>query len=131
MIDQGRLVRMARVNLSLGEQTRLDDGTIIRFDAVTDFVSLQVSYDPAQVWVLVFAITMMGGLLVSLVVRRRRLWIKIRQGLDSEHAEVEMGGLARTDNAGWGEEFDRLVERVTAMPADTRTPAVAERRSLT
>jgi hypothetical protein len=39
--------------------------------------------------------------------------------------------LARTDNAGWGEEFDRLVERVTAMPADTRTPAVAERRSLT
>ena len=41
------------------------------------FINLQVSHDPAQVWVLVFALTMMAGLLVSLVVRRRRIWIRI------------------------------------------------------
>ncbi|CAN7509046.1 cytochrome c biogenesis protein ResB [Mycolicibacterium frederiksbergense] len=112
MIGQGRLERMERVNLRLGEQVRLKDGTVVRFDAVTDFVSLQLSYDPAQIWVLVFAITMMAGLLVSLIVRRRRVWVKIRHSDTSGLVSIEFGGLARTDNAGWGEEFDRLVTRL-------------------
>lgn len=103
---------MERVNLRLGEQVRLKDGTVVRFDAVTDFVSLQLSYDPAQIWVLVFAITMMAGLLVSLIVRRRRVWVKIRHSDTSGLVSIEFGGLARTDNAGWGEEFDRLVTRL-------------------
>lgn len=103
---------MERVNLRLGEQVRLKDGTVVRFDAVTDFVSLQLSYDPAQIWVLVFAITMMAGLLVSLIVRRRRVWVKIRHSATSGLVSIEFGGLARTDNAGWGEEFDRLVTRL-------------------
>jgi len=25
---------------------------------------------------------------------------------------VELGGLARTDNSGWGEEFERLTQRL-------------------
>lgn len=112
MIGQGRLERMERVNLRLGEQVRLKDNTVVRFDAVTDFVSLQLSYDPAQIWVLVFAITMMAGLLVSLIVRRRRVWVKIRHSATSGLVSIEFGGLARTDNAGWGEEFDRLVTRL-------------------
>ena len=103
---------MERVNLRLGEQVRLKDNTVVRFDAVTDFVSLQLSYDPAQIWVLVFAITMMAGLLVSLIVRRRRVWVKIRHSDTSGLVSIEFGGLARTDNAGWGEEFDRLVTRL-------------------
>lgn len=117
MIAQGRLDRMARVNLRLGEQTRLDDGTLVRFDAVTDFVSLQVSYDPAQIWVLMSAFTMMAGLLVSLTIRRRRVWVKIGRVDSSNAVMVEMGGLARTDNAGWGEEFDRLATRLLPHPS--------------
>ena len=27
---------------------------------------------------------------------------------------VELGGLARTDNSGWGDEFERLTERLLA-----------------
>ena len=50
---------------------------MVRFDGAVPFVNLQVSHDPAQVWVLVFAMTMMAGLLVSLVIRRRRIWVRI------------------------------------------------------
>jgi cytochrome c biogenesis protein len=128
MIRQGRLERMARVNLRLGEDTRLADGTVVRFDAVTDFVSLQVSHDPAQIWVLVFAITMMAGLLVSLVIRRRRIWVKIRRDEDGSALTVEMGGLARTDNAGWGEEFDRLIGRLLPEAVPCHAGAVNSTR---
>ena len=112
MIAQGRLVKQDRVNLMPGESATLSDGTVVRFDGAKEFVNLQVSHDPAQTWVLVFALTMMGGLLVSLVIKRRRIWVRLTADGDSRRTVVELGGLARTDQAGWGEEFDRLCTRL-------------------
>ena len=122
LIEQKRLTKVKRINLAQGEQVRLDDGTVVRFNGATPFVNLQVSHDPGQVWVLLFAITMMAGLVVSLIVRRRRVWARITPGtperngpeLKSEPGavSVELGGLARTDNSGWGDEFDKLAEEL-------------------
>jgi cytochrome c biogenesis protein len=111
LIEQKRLTKVKRTNLSLGQQVRLDDGTVVRFDDATPFVNLQVSHDPGQVWVLVSAMSMMGGLLVSLIVRRRRVWARI-SAAGAGTVSVELGGLARTDNSGWGGEFDKLTRRV-------------------
>jgi len=112
MIEQHRLTKQARVNLKVGESKKLDDGTVVRFDGAVPFINLQVSHDPAQLWVLLFAMTMMGGLLVSLVVRRRRIWIRIEPAATAGSVSVELGGLARTDNSGWGDEFERLTARL-------------------
>ncbi|WP_241472108.1 cytochrome c biogenesis protein ResB [Mycolicibacterium neoaurum] len=114
LIGQGRLNKKARVNLTVGQETRLADGTTVRFDGAVPFINLQVSHDPAQVWVLVFALTMMGGLLVSLVVRRRRVWVRITPA-SAGTVSVELGGLARTDNSGWGDEFEKLTDRLLAV----------------
>jgi cytochrome c biogenesis protein len=122
LIGQGRLTKKARVNLRAGEQTRLDDGTVVRFDGATPFINLQVSHDPAQVWVLVFALTMMAGLLVSLVVRRRRIWVRLTPAGPGT-VSVELGGLARTDNSGWGDEFERLTQRLLAVDAQREAEA--------
>jgi cytochrome c biogenesis protein len=115
LIDQGRLTKMARVNLRMGQEVRLDPGpgpgTVVRFDGAVPFINVQVSHDPAQVWVLVFALTMMAGLLVSLVVRRRRVWVRLAAAGPGT-VSVELGGLARTDNSGWGDEFERLTHRL-------------------
>ncbi len=118
LIDQKRLTKLKRVNLALGQEVRLDDGTVVRFDGAKEFVNLQVSHDPGQVWVLVSAMTMMAGLLVSLVVRRRRVWARVTPGgqencsAQTGTVNVEFGGLARTDNSGWGEELDSLSQKI-------------------
>lgn len=133
LIEQGRLTKEKRVNLRVGQQVRLDQGpaagTAIRFDGAVPFVNLQVSHDPGQVWVLVFAITMMAGLLVSLLVRRRRIWVRLIPVAEAPGTvNVELGGLARTDNSGWGDEFERLTERLVAdlgeSPASARSSQV-------
>ncbi|QZA20264.1 cytochrome c biogenesis protein ResB [Mycobacterium malmoense] len=134
LIEQGRLTKEKRVNLRAGQQVRLaGDGTAIRFDGAVPFVNLQVSHDPGQTWVLVFAITMMAGLLVSLLVRRRRVWVRLTpaSGKAAGTVNVELGGLARTDNAGWGDEFGRLTERLLAGlgTADLAQTPPASRRS--
>jgi cytochrome c biogenesis protein len=123
LIDQHRLNKVKRINLRAGDQVRLDQGsavgTVVRFDGAVPFVNLQVSHDPGQTWVLVFALTMMAGLLVSVVVRRRRVWIRIvpagsQTGMEPAPGtvNVELGGLARTDNSGWGDEFERVISRL-------------------
>ncbi len=111
LIDQKRLNREARVNLKAGQSTRLADGTVVTFDGAVPFINVQVSHDPAQIWVLVSAIAMMAGLLVSLVVRRRRVWVRVSPA-DPGTVSVELGGLARTDNSGWGDEFEKLTARL-------------------
>ncbi|MFC4001704.1 cytochrome c biogenesis protein ResB [Prauserella oleivorans] len=113
MVDSGRLQKVARENLRLGESLTLDDGTRVRFDGVERFVSLQVSHDPTQNWVLGFAIVMFVGLGGSLFIKRRRLWVRVAPagtGVDQRLTVVEVGGLARTDQAGYGEEFTRIAD---------------------
>ena len=122
LIEQKRLTKVKRTNLRQGEEVKLDDGTVVRFDGATPFVNLQVSHDPGQVWVLVFAMSMMGGLLVSLIVRRRRVWARIYPAENAGTVSIELGGLARTDNSGWGGEFEKLTERMLADMGD-QTPA--------
>ena len=117
LIAQKRLTKQVRVNLKAGQSTRLNDGTVVRFDGAAPFINVQVSHDPAQVWVLVFALAMMAGLVVSLVVRRRRIWVRVSPGSPGT-VSVELGGLARTDNSGWGDEFERLTARLVD-PAQT------------
>jgi cytochrome c biogenesis protein len=115
-LDDGTLTRVARENLRPGEEITLDDGTRVRFDGVRDWVSLQVSHDPAQGWVLATAVVVLVGLLLSLTVRRRRFWARLTPQPDGG-TRVELGGLARTDRAGYGEEFDRL--RAELLARDT------------
>lgn len=127
LIQQHRLTKVNRVNLRAGEQVRLaQDGIVVRFDGAVPFVNLQVSYDPGQLWVLVFAITMMAGLVVSLLVRRRRVWVRLAAADAPDTVNVELGGLARTDNSGWGDEFERLTDRLMAgLDTPTAQPVVA------
>ena len=133
LIEQGRLTKEKRVNLRAGQQVRLDQGpaagTVVRFDGAVPFVNLQVSHDPGQTWVLVFAVTMMAGLLVSLLVRRRRVWVRLTPATGT--VNVELGGLARTDNSGWGDEFERLTDRLLAGLGEPGVPTetASSRRS--
>jgi len=113
-VDKGVLTKQARSNLMVGESITLDDGTQITFTGFNEWVSLQTSFDPAQLWALVFAVFLLVGLMVSLVFKRRRVWFRLHPSgsssapAGSERTVVQVGGLARTDQAGYGEEFASL-----------------------
>jgi len=115
----GALVKQKRGNLLPGQSLRLDDGTKITFTGFNEWVNLQTSYDPAQGGALIAAIMLLIGLVLSLTIRRRRVWFRLRpfptgstgsRAPPALHTMVDVGGLARTDQAGYGEEFLTLVD---------------------
>ncbi|MDQ6875586.1 MAG: cytochrome c biogenesis protein ResB [Actinomycetota bacterium] len=116
--------RPARVVLGPGQSIRLTDGTTVRFDGYREWTRLQVSYDPGQLLALGAAVAMICGLLLSLRVRRRRLWFRFSpNGPDPAGGRtlVAVGGLARTDSDTFAREFSRLVATARGGPvADSR-----------
>ncbi|ALC04942.1 hypothetical protein CDES_02410 [Corynebacterium deserti GIMN1.010] len=107
LIHSGVLQKIERVNLQVGDTVTLDDGTTVTFDGASEFANYQISRDPTQNWVLVTTMISLGALVGSLMIRRRRIWVRIHPQADGT-TRVETGGLARTDRAGWGGEYEKF-----------------------
>ncbi|RNE49072.1 cytochrome C biogenesis protein ResB [Corynebacterium alimapuense] len=116
LLHSGQLQKIERVNLTQGEEVTLDDGTVITFDGASEFANYQISRDPFQPWVLATAVIMLASLVGSLIIKRRRIWIRLRPTADGTGTHLEMGGLARTDRAGWGSEFDEIYRSLLGLP---------------
>lgn len=138
-VDKGLLTSQGRSNLTVGQSMTLDDGTVITFTGAKNFVSLQTSYDPVQGFALLFAILLIGGILTSLTIKRRRVWYRVTplalDGADEPtlnvSSSVEVGGLARTDQAGYGSEFDSLVSLVGGTDPTTAMDELPEEADVT
>ncbi|MBK4139212.1 cytochrome C biogenesis protein ResB [Corynebacterium macginleyi] len=115
LVHSGQLQKIDRVNLSQGDDVTLDDGTKITFEGANEFANYQVSYDPFQKWVLASALVMLVSLVASLMIKRRRVYIRLRPD-SAGGTNIEMGGLARTDRAGWSEEFNKLHRALLELP---------------
>jgi cytochrome c biogenesis protein len=104
-------------NLAIGKTGAFADGVTVRFDGWIPWASIQVSHDPAQGWLLWSALAMVVGLVGSLGVRRRRIWLRLTPatGTDGESLTVvSVGGLARSDSGTFATEFAALLSRLHA-----------------
>lgn len=108
-ITTGDLKRVAAKNLTLGQSMTLPDGTVVKFSGYKEWATLQVSHDPTQTALLIAAILMVTGLLGSLAVRRRRVWVRITER-PGARTLVSVGGLARNDSGNFAAEFETIVE---------------------
>jgi len=95
--------------LLAGQSMKLPNGSgSVTFTGYRQWTSLQVTYDPGRFPALVSAVVAIAGLLLSFLIRRRRLFVRVRPGGEGL-TEVEVGGLARSDVAGgFEEEFAAL-----------------------
>lgn len=117
LIHTGQLKKEDRVNLKMGETTELADGTKIEFLGAKKFVNLQISHDSTQIWVLGASIMSLIGMVLSLGIKRRRVWVRLHPTADGG-TRAEFGGLARTDKAGWGDEFQDIVDDILDRESD-------------
>ena len=97
------------LRLQLGETAQLPKGLgTVTFDGLKRFASLDITYNPGGVWVLVFALLALAGVTTSLLVPRRRVWVRKTEG------GFEVAALARGD--------DPVLQKVVAEIVSELTP---------
>jgi cytochrome c biogenesis protein len=102
-----------------GQTWKLANGQgSITFAGYKQWVSLSMDYDPGQIPALVCGILALGGLLLSFLVRRRRMFVRAVSSPDGTGSVVSVGGLTRTDaSGGFEEEFAELTAELAASVA--------------
>jgi len=110
--------------LAPGQSIKLPDGDgTLKFTGYTQWVSLAITYDPGQLPALISGIVALAGLILSFLVRRRRIFVRAQEAAGGG-TEVVIGGLARSDAAGGFEsEFADLTARLRELHADARVPS--------
>lgn len=105
----GRGTDGASLQLAIGDTVDLPNGLgTITLEDAPRYVSFDVMKNPAQVWILVFALLSTLGLLSSLFVPRRRVWVKALPG--DGGVTLQYAALARGDDPA----IDRAVAELVA-----------------
>jgi len=119
-LDTSKMTKIGAANLRIGQTQSFGNGVTVTFDGWVPWASMQVSHDPSQRWLLLSAGAMVLGLLGSLGIRRRRVWLRITpssDGPDGSPTVVAVGGLARSDSGHFPTEFAGLVTRLQGAGA--------------
>ena len=114
-LDFSKMKKIGQANLLVGQTKTFPNGVSVTFDGWVPWVSLQVSHDPSQGYLLFSALGMVIGLMGSLGVRRRRIWLRMTPSGDASAGSptvVSVGGLARSDSGNFTTEFAALLERL-------------------
>ena len=95
------------IRLDLHQTATLPNGLgTVSFDGLKRFISLDVSYNPGEGWILFFALLALGGLVLSLLVPRRRVWV--RKTADG----FELAALTRGDDPTLEKILEELADEI-------------------
>jgi cytochrome c biogenesis protein len=107
--------------LAVGQSATLPNGLgSITFDGVKQWAQFNIAYDPGQPIALGSAAFAVLGLVGSLGIRRRRIWVRVSEQADGTRL-IEVAGLARTEGATPTSEVtdaaEALAAQLTVAPA--------------
>ena len=138
----GGKTEVESIELKPGESRELPNGLgTVTFDdanpdakegdfsgSVLRFASFDIHHDPTQLWVLSFAVLALLGLLTSLFVPRRRVWVKAVQQSDGSLL-LEYAGLARGEDPALESAVSDLADRHAdlLLSSQSATPAFEQK----
>ncbi len=104
-----------RLWLKVGDTAQLPGGRgSITFDGVERFAGFSIRTDPGKTLTLISALLSLAGLVASLVVRRRRVFVRVTAG--EGRSLVSVGGLGKSDDDGIADEIAQIRARLTRTP---------------
>ena len=113
----------ARLWVELGETVELPGGRgTITFDSLDRFAGLSIRHDPATHFTLVAALLALGGLLMTLLIPRRRVFARVSPADGSGRTVVTMAAMAKADDTGLDGLLETLADDAFAQYRKTEEP---------
>ena len=100
------------ISLEPGQQIDLPDGSSLSFDGVRRYAAFDVAHNPFEPWLLGFALASVAGLILSLFVPRRRMWVRVTEADGA--AVLEVAGLARSQDPALADDVASLAQRLSS-----------------
>jgi cytochrome c biogenesis protein len=118
-MDTANMTQLGIKAIRPGETWEIPDGRgTVSLTGVKQYAVFDVAYDPARFYALAGSIFALLGLMLSLFVPRRRVFVRVTHrrtdstaGQGAAGAHIEVAGLSRTDEAG----LKPAVEEITAV----------------
>ncbi|NYF97776.1 cytochrome c biogenesis protein ResB [Janibacter cremeus] len=100
-----------RLWLTPGDTKTLpDDRGTITFDGIERYAGFSVRSDPGKELTLVSALLALGGLIATLVIKRRRVFVRLTEV--EGRVRVEVGGMSRDDDEGLSEVVEHVRDQL-------------------
>ena len=113
-LDTENMTRIGIEELAPGETWTLpNSGVTVEFNGYRQWASFAVTRDPGKSWALGAAIASIVGLSLSLLIPRRRAWLRVTQTPDAGNL-IEVAGLSKTEAPGLADEISQLATLVVA-----------------
>jgi cytochrome c biogenesis protein len=121
-LDVTDMKRIGIKALAPGDTYTLEDGSgSITLDGFEEYATFRVAADPGKGLAFAGAAAAIVGLMLSLGIRRRRIWVRATHG-DGGRTVVEVAGLSRSEAGDLDGEVDEVVDALGLEgPAETTT----------
>jgi cytochrome c biogenesis protein len=107
-LDTSKMQKIGLESLAPGDTWTLPNSSgSVEFTGFERWASFQIAYDPGKELALIAAATAIAGLMLSLFVRRRRVWVKVRQTPEGGTL-IGVAGLSKNENADLPDEVAAL-----------------------
>ena len=117
------MTRIGLQPLRIGDTWDLPDGSgSVTLAGFTRWASFQIAYDPGKEVALVAVAVAIAGLVASLLIRRRRIWVRVVGSADGGSL-VQVAGLAKADPGRLPDEVDAVTAAITDIGSDRKEPA--------
>jgi len=109
-----------RLLLRPGQRAELPGGRgSIAFDSVQRWAGLSIRYDPGKVLALGGAVAALAGLIASLMIRRRRVFVRVSSSETAGRSVVSVGGLAKGEDPRLGTTVEAVLSAIAERTGKT------------
>jgi cytochrome c biogenesis protein len=113
-LDTKQMQRIGKEELAPGKTWTLPNSAgTLEFTGYREWASFVITKDPGKGWALGAAIASIVGLSLSLLIPRRRAWLRVTGTEDSGNL-IEVAGLSKTEAPGLADEILQLAKLVNA-----------------
>ncbi len=113
-LDTENMERIGIEELAPGETWNLPNSAgTVEFTGYRQWASFVITKDPGKGWALGAAIASIIGLSLSLLIPRRRAWLRVTASEDEGNL-IEVAGLSKTEAPGLSDEISQLAKLVNA-----------------
>lgn len=99
--------RIGTEALRPGETWDLPNGMTVEFAGYRNFANISLAHDPGRWWALAASVLVILGVSMSLLLHRRRVWVRVPDSPDTVAATAQIGGLSKS---GGGKVHDDVRE---------------------